>query len=131
MHDVIANVTEGYSHTHINAICVQHTILYVAVGREQDDGYCSAISSPTGPDCRSICRTSDLPGTARVRIIIYSVYSCIMLIILTLLRTCRVCYRRLSASQGYSITTRRSYETCTRSWWRRRCRYTVYYCPYL
>ena len=26
MHDVIANVTEGFSHTHINAICVQHTI---------------------------------------------------------------------------------------------------------
>jgi len=52
---------------------VQHTILYVAVRSEHDDGYCSAISSQTGPDCRFICRTSDLPGTARVRIIIYSV----------------------------------------------------------
>ena len=45
-------------------------ISYVAIGSEHDDGYCSVNSSQTGPDCRSICRTSDLPGTARVRIII-------------------------------------------------------------
>ena len=45
-------------------------ISYVAIGSEHDDGYCSVNSSQTGPDCRAVCRTSDLPGTARVRIII-------------------------------------------------------------
>ena len=34
MHDVIANVTEGFSHAHISAICVQHTTLYVACSRK-------------------------------------------------------------------------------------------------
>ena len=36
---------------------------------------------------------------------------------------CRVCYRQVSRSQSYASSVSQSYQTCTRSWWRRRCRY--------
>ena len=36
---------------------------------------------------------------------------------------CRVCYRQVSHSQSYASSVSQSYRTCTRNWFRRRCRY--------
>ena len=44
---------------------------------------------------------------------------------------CRVCYVKVSSSQSYVTSLSYQDRTCTRSWWRRRCRYVSMHATWL